>query len=166
MISQYSDQDTCWITAIDSRQQQGATVQTGSGTHPVYQNGYRELLLRGKVMGPWGWALTSNLVPRLSMRGAWRSGAQLKRVKDLTLASIPHQAVPRLRRLAADLSPRSLGFNARSFHVGFAVDKVAPGQFLLQVLPFPLISIIPPFQSSIHRSFLILATDSVVTQHN
>jgi hypothetical protein len=38
------------------------------------------------------------------------------------------QAVPRLRRLIAGLTPRRPGFDPGSVHVGFVVDKVALGQ--------------------------------------
>jgi hypothetical protein len=48
-------------------------------------------------------------------------------------------AVPRLRQLAAGLSPRRPGFDAGSVHVGFVVDKVALGQvFPPEYFSFPL----------------------------
>jgi hypothetical protein len=49
------------------------------------------------------------------------------------------QAVPRLRRLVAGLSPRRPGFDPGSVHVRFVVDKVALGQGFLRVVGFPLI---------------------------
>jgi hypothetical protein len=39
-----------------------------------------------------------------------------------------NRAVPRLRRLVADLPPRRPGFDPGSVHVGFVVDKVTLGQ--------------------------------------
>jgi hypothetical protein len=53
-------------------------------------------------------------------------------------------AVPWLRRLAAGLSPRRPGFDPRSVHVGFVVDKVVLGQVFLRVLRFSPVSFIPP----------------------
>jgi hypothetical protein len=48
-------------------------------------------------------------------------------------------AVPWLRRLAAGLPPRRPGFDPRSVHVGFVVDKVALGQvFPPEFFGFPL----------------------------
>jgi hypothetical protein len=49
-----------------------------------------------------------------------------------------------LRHLVADLSPRRTGFNPRSVHVIFMVDKVAMGHVFLRVLWFCLVSIITP----------------------
>jgi hypothetical protein len=54
------------------------------------------------------------------------------------------RAVRWLRCLVAGLSPRSSGFVPGSIHVGFVVDKVAQGQFFLQVLWFSPVNIIPP----------------------
>jgi hypothetical protein len=48
------------------------------------------------------------------------------------------------RRLVAGLSPRRPGFSPGSVHVGFVVDKVAPGQGFLRVLRFSPVSFIPP----------------------
>jgi hypothetical protein len=47
-------------------------------------------------------------------------------------------AVPCLRSLDSDLSPRRPGFAPGSVHVGFVVDKVALGQVFLRVLRFSL----------------------------
>jgi hypothetical protein len=46
------------------------------------------------------------------------------------------RAVPWLRRLVIDLSPRRPVFEPGSMHVGFVVDKVALGQVFLRVLRF------------------------------
>ena len=48
-----------------------------------------------------------------------------------------------LRRLFADLSPRRPGFDTRSVHVGFVVDRVALGRVFLRVFRFCSVSIIP-----------------------
>jgi hypothetical protein len=48
------------------------------------------------------------------------------------------------RRLAAGLPPWRPGFNHRSVHVGFVVDKVTLGQVFLQVLRFSPVNFIPP----------------------
>ena len=57
--------------------------------------------------------------------------------------AIPLQAVPWLRRLVADLSPRMPGFDPGSVHVGFEVDKVALGQVFSRVLRFSTVNFIP-----------------------
>jgi hypothetical protein len=49
-----------------------------------------------------------------------------------------------VRRLLAGLPPRRPGFQVRSGHMGFVVDKVALGAGFLQVLRFPLPILIPP----------------------
>ena len=55
------------------------------------------------------------------------------------------KAVPCLRQLVTDLSPRKVGFNPRSVNVRFLVKKKVPlGQVFLQVIRFPSVSIIPP----------------------
>jgi hypothetical protein len=54
------------------------------------------------------------------------------------------KALPWLRRLVAGLSPRRPGFDPRSVHMGFVVDKVALGLVFLPVLQFSPVSIIPP----------------------
>jgi hypothetical protein len=51
--------------------------------------------------------------------------------------------VPWPRRLAAGFTPRRSGFEPRSDHVGFLVDKVTRASFL-RVLCFPLPILIPP----------------------
>jgi hypothetical protein len=53
-------------------------------------------------------------------------------------------AVPWLRRSVASLSPRSLVFHHRSFHVKFVMDKVALAESFLTVLLFRPVIIIPP----------------------
>jgi hypothetical protein len=53
-----------------------------------------------------------------------------------------------LRSLVAGLSPRRPG----SIHVGFVVDKVAPGQVFLRVLRFSPVNIIPPSLSELISS--------------
>jgi hypothetical protein len=45
--------------------------------------------------------------------------------------------------LVAGLSPRKPGFDPRSVHVRFVMDKVALGQVFLPVLRFPPVSVIP-----------------------
>jgi hypothetical protein len=52
--------------------------------------------------------------------------------------------VPWLRRLVAVLSPRRLGFDPGSVHVGFVVDSVALGHVFPLVLRFSPVSFIPP----------------------
>jgi hypothetical protein len=42
------------------------------------------------------------------------------------------------------LSPRRPGFDPRSFHVGFLVDKVALGQVFLRILRFSRVNFISP----------------------
>jgi hypothetical protein len=54
------------------------------------------------------------------------------------------EAVPWLRPLAAGLPPQRPGFDPRSVHVGFVVDKVALGQGFLRVLRFSPVNFIPP----------------------
>jgi hypothetical protein len=62
------------------------------------------------------------------------------------------KAVPWLRLLVAGFSPRSPGFDSRSVHVRFVVDKVALRQgFLLVLRCFPF-SIIPPM---LHTHFYL-----------
>jgi len=57
----------------------------------------------------------------------------------------------RLRRSLASLSTRRPGFNGRSAHVGFMVDKVAVGHICLRefrvspAIIFPLLFLIRPF---------------------
>jgi hypothetical protein len=53
-------------------------------------------------------------------------------------------AVPWLRRLVAGISPRRPGFDSRSVHVGFVVDKVVLGQVFPRVLLFSPVNLIPP----------------------
>jgi hypothetical protein len=53
------------------------------------------------------------------------------------------ETVPWLRRLVAGLSPRRLGFDPGSVHVGFVLDKVVLGQVFLRVLRFSPVSFIP-----------------------
>jgi hypothetical protein len=53
-------------------------------------------------------------------------------------------AVPWLRRIVAGLSPRRLGFDPGSVHMGFLVDKVALGLDFPRVLRFSPVSFIPP----------------------
>jgi hypothetical protein len=53
-------------------------------------------------------------------------------------------AVPWLRRLVAGLPPRRPGFDPRSVHVGFVVDKVALGQVPTRVVRFFPINFIVP----------------------
>jgi hypothetical protein len=52
--------------------------------------------------------------------------------------------VPWFRRLVAGLSPPRTGFDPRSVHVGFVVDKVALGQAFPRVLRFSPVNFIPP----------------------
>jgi hypothetical protein len=54
------------------------------------------------------------------------------------------KAVPYLRPLVANFPPRRPGFEPRSGHVGFVVDKVALGQVFSEYFGFP-------FQFSFHR---------------
>jgi hypothetical protein len=71
-----------------------------------------------------------------------------------------------LRRLVIGLSPRRHGFNARTLHVRFMVDKVALGLISVPVLPFPSVTIIPLTPHSnlfmYHQWYIILAISSVV----
>jgi hypothetical protein len=70
---------------------------------------------------------------------------------DRTRSSITKRhirAVTWLRRLVAGLSLRSPGFEPRSIHVGFVVEKVALGQVFLRVLRFSPVNIIPPSLSN------------------
>jgi hypothetical protein len=53
------------------------------------------------------------------------------------------EAVPWLRRLVAGLSSQRPGFDPKSVHVRFVVDKVALGQGFLPVLRFSAVSFIP-----------------------
>jgi hypothetical protein len=53
-------------------------------------------------------------------------------------------AVPWLRRLVDDLSPRRPGFDPGTAHVGFVVDKVALLQVSPPILGFFPVSFIPP----------------------
>jgi hypothetical protein len=53
-------------------------------------------------------------------------------------------AVPWLWRLVAGLSPRRPGFDPRSVHVGFVVDKVELGQVFPRILRFSSVNFIPP----------------------
>jgi hypothetical protein len=62
-------------------------------------------------------------------------------------------AVPWLRRLVAGFPPRRPGFEPRSRHVGFMMDKVATGAGFLPVLRFPLPILIPPIAP---HSFIIV----------
>ena len=52
--------------------------------------------------------------------------------------------MPWVRRLIAGLSPRRLGFDPGSVHVGFVVDEVALGQVFPRVLRFYPVNFIPP----------------------
>jgi hypothetical protein len=58
------------------------------------------------------------------------------RTPVVTNCRIP--AKPWLRRLVAGLSPRRLGFDSGSVHVGFVVDKVALGQVSPDYFGFPM----------------------------
>jgi hypothetical protein len=49
----------------------------------------------------------------------------------------PNLAAPELKRLVAGFPPRRPGFNPRSGHVGFVVDKVALGQVFSEYFGFP-----------------------------
>jgi hypothetical protein len=51
------------------------------------------------------------------------------------------KAVPYFRQLVAILPPRRPGFEPRSGHVGFVVDKVALGQVFSEYFGFPANSI-------------------------
>jgi hypothetical protein len=57
------------------------------------------------------------------------------------------EAVPWLRWLVSDLSPRRPGFALGSVYVVFVVDKVAQRQAFLRVLRFSPVTIIPPWPS-------------------
>jgi hypothetical protein len=63
---------------------------------------------------------------------------QIKRRKKL------QGATPQLRRLVAGLPQRRPGFEPRTGHVGFVVDKVALGQVFSEYFGFPR-------QSSFHQ---------------
>jgi hypothetical protein len=63
---------------------------------------------------------------------------------DFVLIKSDLKAVPWLRRLVAGLSPRRLGFDPGSVHVGFMVNKVALGQVFPPVLRFFPVNFIPP----------------------
>jgi hypothetical protein len=65
-------------------------------------------------------------------------------VFKLILFSLAKKAVPKLWRLVADFPPRRPGFQPRSGHVGFVVNKVALGQVFSKYLGFPC-------QFSFHR---------------
>jgi hypothetical protein len=62
------------------------------------------------------------------------------------------RALPWLRSLVADLSPRRPGFTPGSIIVGFVVDKVALGQVFLRVLRLFPVNIIPPWLSKLISS--------------
>jgi len=49
-----------------------------------------------------------------------------------------HKAVLWLRPLVVGLSPRVSGFSARSFQMGFGVDRVAVGKVFSEYFGFPL----------------------------
>jgi hypothetical protein len=51
--------------------------------------------------------------------------------------------VPWFRRLVADLSPRRLGFDSGSIHVGFVVDQVALGEVFVRLFRFSSVIFIP-----------------------
>jgi hypothetical protein len=57
------------------------------------------------------------------------------------------EAVPWLRWLVADVSPRRPGFARESMYVGLGVDTVEVGQVLLWVIQFSPVCIIPPWLS-------------------
>jgi hypothetical protein len=65
-----------------------------------------------------------------------------------------------IRRLVVALSLRRIGFNSRTFHVGYGVDKVAMGQVFLRVLPLSAVSIVPQILlthlATHHRRYIIL----------
>jgi hypothetical protein len=48
------------------------------------------------------------------------------------------------RRLVDGFSPQRAAFTPRAVHVGFVVDKVAPGQVFLRVVRFSPVNTIPP----------------------
>jgi hypothetical protein len=64
------------------------------------------------------------------------------------------------------LSPRKRGFNPRTLHVRFIVDKVALGLVSVLVLPFTLVSITPLMPHfhlfMYHQRYIILAVGNVV----
>jgi len=71
-----------------------------------------------------------------------------------------------LRLFVVDLSPPRQGFNARTLHVRFMVEKVAIGLVSFPVLPFSSVSIIPLMPHShlfmYHQHYIILAINNVV----
>jgi hypothetical protein len=67
-------------------------------------------------------------------------------------------AVPQLRPLIVGFTPRRLGFEPRSGHMGFMVDKVELGRIFLRVFLFPIPILIPstaPYSSSIIGDWLV-----------
>jgi hypothetical protein len=60
-----------------------------------------------------------------------------QRSKEHISVSWLFEAMPYLRRLVAGFPPRRPGFEPRSGHVGFVVDKVVLGQVLSWYLGFP-----------------------------
>ena len=76
------------------------------------------------------------------------------------------KATPRFRGLGAGISLGMPGFNPRSLHVEFVVDKVALGPDLLRVFRFsPASRILPVLNThsfSDYRRFVIVAIESVV----
>jgi hypothetical protein len=56
--------------------------------------------------------------------------------KPLLSATVIYQAMPLLRQLVTSLSPQGPGFNPRSVHVGFLVERVTMGQVFVPVLQF------------------------------
>ena len=73
-----------------------------------------------------------------------------------------------LRRSVVRLSLWSLGFDRRSVHVRFVVDRVAVGQVFLRLLPFYRMTIIPPtlhthISITYNSRYITFATDSFIT---
>lgn len=67
---------------------------------------------------------------------------------------------------AANLSPWRMGFDPKSVHVEFVVEKVALGKRILQVPRVVLLLSFYQCSMFIHlSSTLILATDSVINTH-
>jgi hypothetical protein len=67
-----------------------------------------------------------------------------------------------LRRLVAGLSPRRLGFDPGSVHVGFVVDKVVLGQVFPRVLRFSPVNFIPSVLHYLGKKLIIF----IIGLHN
>jgi hypothetical protein len=79
----------------------------------------------------------------------------------LTCVSENHVAVPWLRLLVADHTPRRAGFDHRSVPVGFVVDKVILGQGFPRLLRFCPANFIPPvlqYTEKFFKKLIILTT--------